>query len=273
MSIFDLFGQDVCEFRKFTMTPKRAVVVTGGSSGLGAATAKLFSENGWVVHVFDLQAAEQPTGINFHRVDVCDDQGVQSAFDAVAAKGIPLRCVVHCAGITAFGPSNPGELIDPGTHSPTDNFDTIQRVLQTNLLGTFSVVRHGASVMSSNADELENGVIVLTSSGAALDGKAGQSAYSASKAGIAGMTLPLARELSSASIRVATIAPGLFNTPIIADTPKLERHVPFPARVGFPAEFAQLALQIFENKYLNAEVIRLDGGIRGGFISSTPFVR
>ncbi|MGP9782970.1 3-hydroxyacyl-CoA dehydrogenase [Arthrobacter sp. MYb224] len=257
------------------MPAQRAVVVTGGLSGLGAASAKLFAENGWAVHVFDIKPnAENPaTGITYHKVNVGDDAEVRSAFDTVAADGVELRCIVHCAGITAFGPRNPGYLVDTGSRTPLDNFETIENVLRTNLLGTFSVVRHGAGLMSRNADPHENGAIVLTSSGAALDGKAGQSAYSASKAGIAGMTLPLARELSELSIRVATIAPGLFDTPILADTPKLERHVPFPPRVGFPHEFAQLAMQIYQNKYLNAEVIRLDGGIRGGFASTTPFVR
>lgn len=255
------------------MPAQRAVVVTGGCSGLGAATAQLFSNNAWTVHAFDLNPPITPTGAIFHRVDVRDDEAIKQAFADVEQHGSPLRCIVHCAGITAFGPSNPGQLIDPQSATTLDNFETIENVLRTNLLGTFSVVRHGAALMLHNADPSENGVIILTSSGAALDGKAGQSAYSASKAGIAGMTLPLARELSDVSIRVATIAPGLFDTPILADTPKLERHVPFPARVGFPQEFAQLALQIYENKYLNAEVIRLDGGIRGGFVSNSPFVR
>lgn len=255
------------------MTAQRSVVITGGSSGLGAATAQLFAEEGWVVHAFDLNPCTLPAQAVFHRVDVRDDQSVKDAFDAVQDSGVQLRCLVHCAGITAFGPSQPGQLIDPETGSVLQNFETIENVLRTNLLGTFSVVRHGAALMSRNADASENGAIILTSSGAALDGKAGQSAYSASKAGIAGMTLPLARELSDTSIRVAAIAPGLFDTPILAGTPKLERHVPFPPRVGIPREFAQLALQIYENKYLNAEVIRLDGGIRGGFISNSPFVR
>ncbi|WP_404287684.1 SDR family NAD(P)-dependent oxidoreductase [Glutamicibacter arilaitensis] len=257
------------------MPAQRAVVITGGLSGLGAASAKLFAENGWAVHVFDIKPnAEDPSPcITFHQVDVGNDDEVRRSFDAVAADGVELRCIVHCAGITAFGPQNPGQLVDLESRTPLDNFETIENVLRTNLLGTFSVVRHGAALMSRNADPHENGAIVLTSSGAALDGKAGQSAYSASKAGIAGMTLPLARELSGLSIRVATIAPGLFDTPILADTPQLERHVPFPPRVGDPHEFAQLAMQIYQNKYLNAEVIRLDGGIRGGFASPTPFIR
>lgn len=255
------------------MTAQRAVVVTGGCSGLGAATAKVFSDHGWTVHTFDLNPPATPAGSIFHRVDVCDDNSVRDAFAQVHEHGVPVRCIVHCAGITAFGPTNPGQLVDASTGVPRDNFETIENVLRTNLLGTFSVVRHGAALMSHNADPSENGLIVLTSSGAALEGKAGQSAYSASKAGIAGMTLPLARELSEFSIRVATIAPGLFDTPILKDTPKLERHVPFPSRMGLPDEFGLLALQIYENKYLNAEVIRLDGGTRGGFTSKTPFIR
>jgi 3-hydroxyacyl-CoA dehydrogenase / 3-hydroxy-2-methylbutyryl-CoA dehydrogenase len=262
------------------MTQRTAVVVTGGFSGLGAATAQRFAAAGHTVHAFDLgPSASSKLAANgrivFHRVDVRKDQEIRAAFEAVAQGGEELRGIVHCAGIAAFGPGNPGQLVDPGTHAPLDNLDTVRNVLDTNVLGTFSVVRHGAALMARNGrhPEQENGFIVLTSSGAAFDGKVGQSAYSASKSAIIGMTLPLAREFSALGIRVVTIAPGLFDTPILDDTPKLERHVPYPSRVGDPDEFAHLALHISENGYLNADVIRIDGGIRGEFRSVAPFVR
>jgi 3-hydroxyacyl-CoA dehydrogenase/3-hydroxy-2-methylbutyryl-CoA dehydrogenase len=260
-----------------TMTLRKAVVVTGGSSGLGAATAHRFANAGWTVHVFDIQPKNlpEPTGgsIRFHEVDVCRDESVQAAFEAVGHESDALHSIVHCAGIAAFGPKNPGTLVNRETNTPTDNFSTIERIIRTNLLGTFSILRHGAGLMARNTVPAGRGkgTIVLTSSGAAMDGKAGQSAYSATKAAIAGMTLPLAREFSALGIRVVTIAPGLFDTPILDDTPKLERHVPYPPRVGEPDEFGKLALHITENQYLNAEVIRLDGGSRGGFTSTAPF--
>lgn len=263
------------------MTERTAVVVTGGSSGLGAATARRFAAAGYTVHVFDVRSAsalETDTAAGrtvFHRVDVRQDEEVRAAFETVRQEGEELRGIVHCAGIAAFGPGNSGQLVDAVAHTPLDNLGTVRNVLDTNLLGTFSVVRHGTALMACNgrSPEQENGFIVLTSSGAALDGKAGQSAYSASKAAIIGMTLPLAREFATLGIRVVTIAPGLFDTPILDDTPKIERHVPYPARVGDPDEFARLALHISENGYLNADVIRIDGGIRGEFRSSSPFIR
>ena len=259
------------------MNSPGAVVVTGGSSGLGAAAARRFRNAGYQVHVFDF-AAERPDedpSYAYHQVDVRDDANVKAAFDAVASAGAPLSGIIHCAGIAGFGPTTPGQLIDVEKQAVEGNFTTIQNVIQTNLLGSFSVVRHGAELMSRTAyhPEQENGFIILTSSGAAFEGKAGQSAYSASKAAILGMTLPLAREMSAIGIRVVTIAPGLFDTQILNDTPKIERNVPYPHRVGDPDEFAQLAVHISENKYINADVIRIDGGIRGEFRSSMPFMR
>lgn len=169
---------------------------------------------------------------------------------------------------------NPGHLISPESGELLDNLATIERTLRTNLLGSFIVVRHAAAAMARRppAEDGARGFIVLTSSGAAIDGKAGQSAYSASKSGVIGMTLPLARELGRFGIRVVTIAPGLFDTPILDETPPLPRHVPFPPRMGEPDEFAALAHHIAENRYINGEVIRIDGGIRGGFESPSPFV-
>jgi len=259
------------------MTSSTAVVVTGGSSGLGAAAARRFHDAGHVVHVFDYaDASEQEAGPYFyHQVDVRDDARVREAFNAVAGSGVALGGVVHCAGIASFGPNNPGHLVDVDNQQVHDNFSTIENTIQTNLIGSFSVVRHGGELISRRGlhPAEENGFIIMTSSGAALEGKAGQTAYSASKAAIIGMTLPLAREFSTLGIRVVTIAPGLFDTPILNDTPKIERNVPFPHRIGDPDEFGKLALHISENKYLNADVIRLDGGTRSEFVSTAPFVR
>jgi NAD(P)-dependent dehydrogenase (short-subunit alcohol dehydrogenase family) len=208
-------------------------------------------------------------------VDVLDDESVRSAVARVTEEH-ELAGLVHCAGIADFGPDNPGHLVSPSTGEVLENLETIHRTLRINLEGTFSVVRHVAAAMATQlrgTDDDAGRFIILTSSGAALEGKAGQSAYSASKSGVIGMTLPLARELSPFGIRVVTIAPGLFDTPILAATPRLPRHVPFPNRMGDPREFAKLALHISANAYINADVIRIDGGIRGGFESTTPFVR
>lgn len=261
------------------MASRPAVVVTGGLSGLGFATATRFAKTGYNVHIFDMRSAELVSldheAITYHQVDVRNDEMVATAFEEIKNSGDQLSGVVHCAGIASFGPKNPGQLVNADDLSVTNNLATIADVLRTNLQGTFSVVRHGAALMAANGrhPEGENGFIILTSSGAALEGKAGQSAYSASKAGIIGMTLPLAREFSALGIRVVTIAPGLFDTPILQDTPKLERHVPYPQRIGDPDEYARLALHIAENHYINADVIRIDGGIRGDFRSATPFIR
>lgn len=253
-----------------------AVVVTGSAGGLGAATVERFLSAGYRVYGLDRNAAHPPSSAAFSEleVDIGSDDEVGEAFREMAARS-DICGVVHCAGIADFGPSNPGHLISPETGELLNNLSTIERTMRTNLLGSFTVVRHASAAIAQRPpeDDRSRGFIVLTSSGAALDGKAGQSAYSASKSGVIGMTLPLARELSVFGIRVATIAPGLFDTPILQDTPRLTRHVPFPPRAGDPGEFASLAHHIAENSYINGEVIRLDGGIRGGFDSTTPFVR
>lgn len=264
------------------MTRSEAIIVTGSTGGLGAATVERFRTAGYKVYGFDrgvpTEGASTPSGEQRSliplQVDVSDDDSVRTAVEQVAEEAAIVG-LVHCAGIAEFGPDRPGHLISPSTGAVLDNLATIQRTLRINLEGTFSVVRHVASAMASrHVGEGEGrGFIVLTSSGAALEGKAGQTAYSASKSGVIGMTLPLARELSPFGIRVVTIAPGLFDTPILANTPRLERHVPFPNRMGAPREFASLAHHISENPYINADVIRIDGGIRGGFTSATPFVR
>ena len=258
------------------MPSNEAVVVTGSAGGLGAATVARFDAAGYTVYGLDHSTAALESEGNVHQidVDVCSDTAVGEVFAEIAAHA-SVAGLVHCAGIADFGPSNPGHLISPETGEPLDNLETIERTLRTNLLGSFTMVRHagGAIARRTPVGDGSRGFIVLTSSGAAFDGKAGQSAYSASKSGVAGMTLPLARELSRFGIRVVTIAPGLFDTPILDKTPPLPRHVPFPPRMGDPCEFATLAHHVAENSYLNAEVIRIDGGIRGGFESTAPFVR
>ena len=256
------------------MSSTHAVVVTGSASGLGSAAAERFATAGYRVYGLDRTTAASKPGIHPIDVDVCSDTDVRDAFAEITAHAEVVG-LVHCAGIAAFGPKNPGHLISPESGELLDNLATIERTLRTNLLGSFTVVRHAAAAMARRTPSGDGtrGFIVLTSSGAAIDGKAGQSAYSASKSGVIGMTLPLARELGSFGIRVVTIAPGLFDTPILDETPPLTRHVPFPARMGEPREFAALAHHIAENTYLNGEVIRIDGGIRGGFESPTPFVQ
>jgi NAD(P)-dependent dehydrogenase (short-subunit alcohol dehydrogenase family) len=253
-----------------------AVVVTGANGGLGAATVERFLSAGYTVYGLDLTTSDTGPRENLQHIDVdvrCE-AAVRRAFERIAVAS-DLVGLVHCAGIADFGPSNPGHLVSPHTGELVDNLATIERTLSTNLLGTFMVVRHAAASMAQHSPSADGrtAFIVLTSSGAAFDGKAGQSAYSASKSGIVGMTLPLARELSRFGIRVVTIAPGLFDTPILETTPPLTRHVPWPPRVGDPSEFAALAHHVAENSYINGDVIRIDGGIRGGFESASPFVR
>ncbi|MCD1286078.1 SDR family NAD(P)-dependent oxidoreductase [Brevibacterium sp. GP-SGM9] len=261
------------------MSSANAVVVTGSSGGLGFATAQRFLKDGYTVFGFDFGTPARLKGsgnaefVPF-RVDVSNNESVREAVTA-AAKHAPIAGLIHCAGIAEFGPDNPGHLVAPTSGQVIDNLDTIERTLRVNLGGTFIVLRHVIAAMTARdtpANE-ERGFIILTSSGAAFEGKPGQSAYSASKAGVIGMTLPLARELSPWAIRIATIAPGLFDTPILAETPRLPRHIPFPNRMGHPNEYAALAHHIAQNSYINAEVIRLDGGIRSAFESASPFVR
>lgn len=259
-----------------TMPSNGAVVVTGASGGLGAACVERFLSAGYTVYGLDRAGASARPQANLRQIDtdVTSETAVRRAFEEISA-ACDVVGLVHCAGIADFGPANPGHLVSPQTGEVLDNLATIERTLSTNLLGTFLVVRQAAAAMARRSPSQDGGrgFIVLTSSGAAFDGKSGQSAYSASKSGIVGMTLPLARELSRFGIRVVTIAPGLFDTPILERTPPLTRHVPYPPRVGDPNEFAALAHHIAENPYINGEVIRIDGGIRGGFESASPFVR
>jgi NAD(P)-dependent dehydrogenase (short-subunit alcohol dehydrogenase family) len=238
-------------------------LVTGGASGLGLATVRALRGAGARVVALDLPSASadelEQAGAEFVAADVSDEAGVQAAVDAANSDGT-LRIVVNCAGIgngiKTTGRSGPFPLAD------------FERVIRVNLIGTFNVIRLAATAMAGNdlVGE-ERGVIVNTASVAAFDGQMGQAAYSASKGGIVGMTLPIARDLASLAIRVMTIAPGLFRTPLLSIIPEeaqdaLGAQVPHPARLGHPDEFARLVSSIIENPMLNGEVIRLDGALR-----------
>jgi len=246
----------------------KVALVSGGASGLGAATVRMIVDAGGRAVILDLNekvghtlAGELGDAARFVRADVSDpgevEQAVKVATDAFGA----LHICVNCAGI-----GDPQKVI--GKEGPAD-LARYTKVIRVNLIGTFNVTRLAAWAISKsepNADG-ERGVVVMTASVAAFDGQIGQCAYSASKGGIVGMTLPFARDMANVGIRVATIAPGLFDTPLLAALPddvkaSLGAMVPFPKRLGKPAEYAQLAKQIIENPMLNGEVIRLDGAIR-----------
>jgi NAD(P)-dependent dehydrogenase (short-subunit alcohol dehydrogenase family) len=242
--------------------------VTGGGSGLGAATARLLAENGANVVLADVNeeageqvASEIASGAKFVRTDVTDEESVQDALDSVVEIFGSLNGVVNCAGI---GPA--AKLVGrKGVH----DLGLFTKTVEINLVGTFNVIRLAAVRLAENEpdEEGERGVIVNTASVAAYDGQIGQAAYAASKGGVVSMTLPVARELASSGIRVVTIAPGIFETPMLAALPddakdSLGKQVPFPPRLGRPEEYAALAKHIVENHMLNGEVIRLDGAIR-----------
>lgn len=229
-------------------------LVTGGSSGLGLATARALQAAGATVTIADLAPA--PDGFAFAKTDVRSAADVQAAIDATEN----LRIVVNCAGV-----ATPGRTV--GKAGPLA-LETYETVIAINLVGTFNVIRLAAArMMQLDPVGEERGVIVNTASVAACDGQVGQAAYSASKAGVAGMTLPLAREFAPQLIRVMTIAPGIFETPMMASLPQeaqdsLAAQVPHPSRLGKPTEYAALVQHIVENPMLNGETIRLDGAIR-----------
>ncbi len=242
-------------------------LVTGGASGLGLATARRLVKAGAKAVLVDLPsskgdeaAASLDGAALFAAADVTDEAAVRSALDAAGELG-PLRVVVNCAGI-----GTPGRVLGrDGTAYPLDPFVT---VIQVNLIGTFNVIRLAAERMAATEPVgEERGVIVNTASVAAYEGQTGQAAYSASKGGIVGMTLPIARDLAQRQIRVVTIAPGLFDTPLLAGLPEeartsLGQQVPHPSRLGDPDEYGALVEHIVANPMLNGEVIRLDGAIR-----------
>ncbi|WP_194818051.1 SDR family NAD(P)-dependent oxidoreductase [Nocardia sp. XZ_19_385] len=239
-------------------------LVAGGASGLGLASARRLIDAGAEVVLFDLpesegEAAAKELGAVFVPGDVTDEDDVSAAFDRADELG-PVRAVVNCAGIGLPGRVLTGDRVMP--------LQAFQLVVEVNLIGTFNVLRLGAQRISRTDPVAgERGVIVNTASVAAFDGQIGQAAYSASKAGVAGMTLPLARDLADRLIRVVTIAPGMFDTPLLAGlSPEaresLESQIPHPQRLGDPDEFGALVAHIVDNPMLNGEVIRLDGAIR-----------
>ena len=243
-----------------------AALVVGGASGLGEATVRALHEGGASVTIADVNAEKGAAlgaelGLEFVACDVREEGQVEAAVQKAAAADGGLRIAVCCAG-TGWAQKIAGS---KGPH-PLMPFETIVAI---NLIGTFNALRFSAAAMIANdpLDDGERGVCVNTASIAAFDGQVGQVAYSASKGGVVGMTLPTARDLSQYGIRVNTIAPGLFDTPLLAALPEEARKalgagVPFPQRLGLPGEYAQLAFQIVENRMLNGETIRLDGALR-----------
>ncbi len=234
-------------------------LVTGGGSGLGLATARMLTGAGANVVAADLRG-EPDANTRFVETDVTDEESVGAAVEAALESG-PLSGAINCAGVAIAEKA----LGRDGPHS----LDSFTKVIQVNLIGTFNVIRLAAAAMLGNEPDEEGGrgVIVNTASVAAFDGQIGQAAYAASKGGVVSMTLPLAREFARSGIRVAAIAPGLFDTPMMAGLPEearesLGRQVPFPSRLGRPEEYAALVRHIVENDLINGEVIRLDGAIR-----------
>ena len=243
-------------------------LISGGASGLGEATARALHGAGASVVIADLNAdkgqalaAELGERASFVEANVLEAEQVQAAVDAAAALDGGLRISVCCAGIGWAQRTT-------GKQGPHD-LEIFSNVIKVNLIGSFNVLRLAATAMSANEPDAggERGVCVNTASIAAYDGQIGQVAYAASKGGIVGMTLPAARDLAGRGVRVVTIAPGLFDTPLLAALPEearaaLGEGVPFPRRLGTPAEYAQLAVQVVENPMLNGETIRLDGALR-----------
>lgn len=243
-----------------------AAVVTGGASGLGGATAAMLAARGARVAILDVndengRATAQKIGGLYLRTDIVDDTSVAEALAAAEAEHGVARILVNCAGI-AIGIKTVGKENAP---HPLDAF---RRAVEVNLIGTFNVIaKFAARLAAADIGGEERGVIVNTASVAAFDGQIGQAAYAASKSGVAGMTLPIARDLAQHRIRVVTVAPGIFLTPMLMGLPEaaqelLGQQVPHPSRLGRPEEYAQMVESIIANPMLNGEVIRLDGAIR-----------
>ncbi|WPB55970.1 3-hydroxyacyl-CoA dehydrogenase [Xylophilus sp. GOD-11R] len=243
----------------------KVFIVTGGASGLGEGTARMLAGKGGIVVIADLQEAPgkalaQEIGGAFVRCDVTQETDARSAVSQAVELGA-LYGLVNCAGIAPAART----VGKSGVHA----LEPFQRTVAINLFGTFNMIRLAAEAMAKNPPlpTGERGAIVSTASVAAYDGQIGQAAYAASKGGIVGMTLPIARDLASLGIRNMTVAPGIFGTPMVFGMPQevqdaLAAGIPFPSRLGTPLDFARLVLHIFENEMLNGEVIRLDGAIR-----------
>ncbi|MGZ6753404.1 MAG: SDR family NAD(P)-dependent oxidoreductase [Nocardioides sp.] len=248
-----------------------SAIVTGGASGIGAAAARHLAAQGAVVVVADVQADKgealaQEIGGVFAHVDVTDTDQIKAAVTA-AAEIAPLRAVVNSAGV-GWASRTIGR---DGEYDSAHDLDLYKKVIAINLVGTFDVVRIAATAMSRNEPDADGcrGAIVNLASVAAFDGQIGQAAYSSSKGGIVGMTLPVARDLSASGIRLNTVAPGLIDTPIYGEGPdaeafkaKLGESVLFPKRLGVPDELARMVVECLTNSYMNGEVVRVDGGIR-----------
>ncbi len=246
----------------------KVVIVTGGASGLGEACVRKFALEGANIGIFDVDeekgrrlVAELGAQVISCSTDVTSEQSVQAAVDRTVGEFGGIHVVINCAGV-----GTPAKVLGKNGPMALEHFN---RVLQINLIGTMNVIRLATAKMVENAPNAdgEKGVVINTASAAAFDGQIGQAAYSASKAGVVGMTLPIAREFADYGIRVMTIAPGLFKTPMLESLPEkvqaaLGQTVPFPKRLGKPSEFAQLAGDIIKNPMLNGETIRLDGAIR-----------
>jgi NAD(P)-dependent dehydrogenase (short-subunit alcohol dehydrogenase family) len=239
----------------------RTFLVAGGGSGLGAATTEMLTSEGANAVIADLEGEAAGGNVRFVETDVTDEASVRRAIEEASQSFGGLHGAINCAGIA----SAEKVLGREGPHS----LDSFAKVVEVNLVGTFNVVRLAAEVMVNNepAQSGERGVIVNTASVAAYDGQIGQVAYAASKGGVVALTLPIARELAQHGIRVVAIAPGIFDTPMMAGLPEaaresLGKQVPFPSRLGRPEEYAALVRHIIENEMLNGEVIRLDGAIR-----------
>jgi NAD(P)-dependent dehydrogenase (short-subunit alcohol dehydrogenase family) len=243
--------------------PESTFLITGGASGLGAACVREFAGAGANVVICDINQPREPvTGnVRFQKTDVADEAQMQAAIDAAVREFGALQGLLNCAGIATAE-----RVVGREGPQPLDHFAKVVRV---NLIGTFNAIRlAGAQMLKQEAAPGEDrGVIICTASVAAFDGQIGQAAYSASKGGVVGMTLAIAREFAQHQIRVMSIAPGIFDTPMMAGLPEaaresLGKQTPFPARLGKPEEYASLARHIVENQMLNGEVIRLDGAIR-----------
>lgn len=244
----------------------KTALVTGGGSGLGGATARGLLDAGASVVVADVVGTDRPGGLGDRAAlvtaDVTDPRQVQAAVDLAVERFGGLHVAVSCAGV-----ASPGRVLGRRGPLPLDRF---AEVIHVNLVGTFNLVRLAAAAMARNEpDEGERGVLVNTASVAAFEGQVGQAAYAASKAGVAGLTLPVARELAAHLVRCVAIAPGIFDTPMLAGLPEparasLEGQVPHPRRLGRPAEFAALVRHVVENPMLNGAVVRLDGALRLG---------
>lgn len=240
----------------------QTAIVTGGASGLGAATARALAQAGLRVAIFDLSAGKDPGNALFCRVDVADPDSVASGLAQVTETLGAPRVLVNCAGVAPAA-----KTVSRGMPHPYDVFD---KTIRVNLTGTFNCATQAAAMMVAAdpmAPDGARGVIINTASVAAYEGQVGQIAYAASKGGVVGLTLPMARDLADKGVRVCAIAPGLFLTPMLEGLPEevqtsLGAQVPFPSRLGDPAEFGKLVCSILDNPMLNGEVIRLDGAIR-----------